>query len=390
MAKTETKLDVKNALRFALDKVDGNLAPFMDIYPGDTSVHNVYHPRKPRVAGLADGANVGWTTSFWAGQIWLAFDLTLDAKYRAAGEHHIKSFADRMTRKVDVDNHDLGFLYTLSCVAPWRLTVNETGKRTALQAADQLMHRFLDKPGIFQAWGTMEDPKQRGRTIIDSIMNMPLLYWASEMTGNKRYHDAAVRHASQLRDHIVRPDNTSFHTFYWDADTGAPRFGDTAQGAANDSCWSRGQAWGIYGFALSYAYTHDATMLHTARCLADYFISRMPADKVAYWDLIYMDGSGEERDSSAAAIAVCGMQEIIRWMPAGPDRERYAAAATGILASLAQNYTSKDAPGSNAILLHGVQSKPGKHGIDEASLWGDYYYLEALTRAVRPDWKMYW
>ena len=384
------QFDTKGAIRYALQEVDGNLAPFSDIYPGDCTEHNVYHARQPRVAGLPDGANVGWTTSFWPGQIWLAYDLTKDNKYRQAGEHHILSFADRMARKIDVDNHDLGFLYTLSCVAPWRRTGNEQGKAVAIQAADQLMHRFLDKPGIFQAWGTMQDTKQRGRTIIDSLMNMPLMYWATEITGKSVYRDAAIRHTHQLRDHIVRPDGTSFHTFYWDADTGAPLRGDTAQGAADDSCWSRGHAWAIYGFTLGYTYTRDASMLKTAGRLADYFIERMPADKVCYWDLIYMDGSGEERDSSAAAIAVCGMQEMVKWLPAGAERDRYTAAANDILASLAENYTSEGVAGSNALLLHGVQSKPAGRGVDEASLWGDYFYMEALTRAAQPDWKMYW
>jgi unsaturated chondroitin disaccharide hydrolase len=294
-----------------------------------------------------------------------------------------------MARKIDVDHHDLGFLYTPTCVAPWRLTGNAEGKRAALQAADQLMSRYWPRPGIFQAWGRMDDPQQRGRTIVDSLMNMPLLYWASEMT-NGRYHDAAYRHTCQLRDHFVRADNTTFHTFYFDADTGKPLFGKTAQGAADNSCWARGQAWAIYGFVLGYAYTHDASLLQTARRIADYFLAHLPADKVAYWDLVYTDGSSEERDSSAASIAVCGIQEIARSLPAGPERERYAAAAQGILASLAASYTSKGAAESNALLLHGVYSKPGGNGVDEGNLWGDYFYLEALMRTERPDWRMYW
>ena len=259
--------------------------------------------------------------------IWLAYEFTKDEKYRRAGEHHIKSFAERMDKQQDVDHHDLGFLYTPTCIAPWRLTGNTDGKAAALRAADQLMHRFWDKPGIFQAWGRMDDPEQRGRTIVDSLMNMPLLFWASDVSKDGRYRDAAYRHCCQLRDHFVRPDNTTFHTFYFDVETGAPRFGKTAQGAADNSCWARGQAWAIYGFVLGYAYTHDAGLLQTACRVADYFLAHLPADKVAYWDLVYTDGSGEERDSSAASIAVCALQEIARSLPAGPEQTRYAAAA---------------------------------------------------------------
>jgi unsaturated chondroitin disaccharide hydrolase len=236
----------------------------------------------------------------------------------------------------------------------------------------------------------MDDPDQRGRTIVDSLMNMPLLFWASQASGDERFAAAAYRHASQLRDHFVRADDTTFHTFYFDTDTGQPRFGKTAQGAGDQSCWARGQAWAIYGFALCYAYTHDASLLQTARSVADYFLTHLPADKVAYWDLVYGDGSGEERDSSAAAIAVCGVQEIARQLPEGADRQRYLAVAQEILASLAKNYTSKGAPGSNALLLHGVYSKPGGAGVDEGNLWGDYFYMEALMRSTRPDWRMYW
>lgn len=386
---TTVHFDVKSAIRFALDRVDANLAPFSDIYPDDTTVHDVYQPRKSP-AGMPVGSNIGWTTGFWPGMIWLAYEFTKDEKYRRAGEHHIKNFGERMADKLDVDHHDLGFLYTPTCIAPWRLTANADGKRVALQAADQLMHRFWDKAGIFQAWGKMDDPEQRGRTIVDSLMNMPLLYWASGVSKDGRFRAAAYRHTCQLRDHFVRQDNTTFHTFYFDAESGAARFGKTAQGAADNSCWARGQAWAIYGFVLGYAYTHDASLLQTACRIADYFLAHLPADKVAYWDLVFSDGSSEERDSSAASIAVCGLQEIARSLPAGPEQQRYASAAHDILASLAATYTSSDVPGANDLLRHGVYSKPGGNGVNEGNLWGDYFYMEALMRSQQPDWKMYW
>jgi unsaturated chondroitin disaccharide hydrolase len=234
----------------------------------------------------------------------------------------------------------------------------------------------------------MNDPNQRGRTIVDSLMNTPLLYWASQVTGDERYHRAAHRHAGQLAQHFVRPDDTTFHTFYFDPETGAPRFGRTAQGAADNSCWARGQAWAVYGFALNYLHTRDESLLHTARRVADYFLAHLPADKVAYWDLIFTDGSGEERDSSASAIAACGLMELAKWLPS--ERERYQSAAVEMAASLFENYSTRDAPESNALILHGVYSKPGDNGVDEGTLWGDYFYLEALTRLIRPDWKLYW
>jgi unsaturated chondroitin disaccharide hydrolase len=188
----------------------------------------------------------------------------------------------------------------------------------------------------------------------------------------------------------VRPDDTTFHTFYFDPETGAARFGKTAQGAGDDSCWARGQAWAMYGFTLNYAGTRDEALLQTARRVSDYFLAHLPADKVAYWDLIYRDGSSEERDSSAAAIAVCGLMELSRKLPERDGRTHYRDAAIEVLASLYENYSTRNAPESNALLLHGVYSKPGGVGVDEGNLWGDYFYLEALTRLARPDWKPYW
>jgi len=377
------------ALSAALATTTANIATFGDRYPDDTTVDEVYRLRPAR-PGYAEGGNYGWTTSFWPGMLWLGYELTGDDAYRLAGEKQVQNFADRVDGGHDLGTHDLGFLYTLSCVAPWRLTGNELGKRAALAAADHLMERFLEPAGIIQAWGDLANPEQRGRTIIDSLMNMPLLYWASEMTGDPRYRDAATRHTIQLRDHMIRPDDTTFHTFFWDPVTGEPLRGGTAQGFDDRSCWSRGQAWGIYGFALAYGYTSDQTLLDAAQRCADYFLDHLPADHVVYWDLVFGDGSGESRDSSAAAIAVCGLDELADALPDGPRKDRYRLAAQQILASLAASFSTADHPESNALLLHGIYDMPKSVGVDEGTLWGDYFYLEALTRATLPGWKRYW
>src|SRR5690606_37466513 len=145
-------------------------------------------------------------------------------------------------------------------------------------------------------------------------------------------------------------------------------------------------AWAIYGFSINHRYTGDPSFRHAARRCADYLLAHLPADLVPYWDLAFTDGSGEERDSSAAAIAVCGLLELASLLPDGPDRERYQSAARRILASLIDGYSTANHPDSNALLLHGVYDKPKGKGVDEGTLWGDYFYLEALTRLTRPDW----
>src|SRR3979411_1806470 len=149
--------------------------------------------------------------------------------------------------------------------------------QTVSVAPDQLMTRFLDAPGVLQAWGTLADPEQRGRTIVDSLMNLPLLFWASEQTGSQRFAAAGARHAEQLMHHFVRPDGSTYHTFYFDPQTGSPRFGRPHQGYADESTWSRGQAWAVYGFALSYRYTRDDRLLKVAERVADVFLAHTPA-----------------------------------------------------------------------------------------------------------------
>jgi unsaturated chondroitin disaccharide hydrolase len=373
----------------AVNTVAANIGAFGGRYPADTTADNRY-PLRPASAGQPEGANTGWTTSFWPGALWLAYELTGDEKFHAAAKSHVDDFADRVDRRIDLDTHDLGFLYTLSCVTAWRRDGDPKARDAALAAADHLMSRFLEPAGIIQAWGDLDDPRQRGRTIIDSLMNTPLLFWATQTTGDARYADAARRHATQLSVNIFRPDDTTFHTFFWDPETGQPLRGETEQGHAHDSCWSRGQAWGIYGFALNHRYTGDSAYLDAAHRCARYFLAHLPDDGVPYWDMAFTDGSGQERDSSAAAIAVCGLTELASVCPDADRAAEYRTAAARILSSLADGYSTAGHPDSNALILHGVYDKPKNIGVDEGTLWGDYFYLEALTRAARPGWAAPW
>ncbi len=367
------------AIRFVLSKIAANIEVFGDAFPAPVSKGNFY----------STIPNDYWTTSFWTGMLWLAYEVTDEQKYHHLAERHLESFKHRLEARIATDTHDLGFLYILSCMAGYKLTGQPGAKDTALAAADLMMTRYFDKAGIIQAWGNLHDPAERGRMIIDCCMNLPLLYWATLVTGKPEYHRAALRHAEQSATYLVRPDGTTYHTFYMDTETGEPRFGRTNQGYSDTSCWSRGQAWGIYGFALSYSYTGESSFLGLAKRLADYFLDRLPADSVCYWDLIFTSGD-QERDSSAAAIAACGLFELNRHLPlTDPDRTRYENAALEILRSLADNYTSKTDPKSNGILLHSVYAKTANRGVDECSIWGDYFYFEALVRASR-SWRPYW
>jgi unsaturated chondroitin disaccharide hydrolase len=381
--------DLAAALTTAIGTVRRNIPAFGGAYPDDTTLDGRY-PLRPAHPPFPVGGNRGWTTSFWPGMQWVAWEATGEDVFRDAALKHAADFARRVDAGEDLDTHDLGFLYTLASVAPWRLLGDETSREAALAAASHLMTRFLEPAGVVQAWGDLTDPRQRGRTIIDSLMNMPLLTWAAEQSGDERYADAVRRHVEQLREHILREDDSTFHTFYWDVETGEALRGATEQGAFDDSCWARGQAWGIYGFALNHAAVGDPRLLEASWRCAEYFLAHLPADDVPYWDLVYTDGSSAPRDSSAAAIAVCGLLELARIEPDPERASRAEAAAHRILAALVDLYTPQPADSSDALLLHGVYDLPKDNGVDEGTLWGDYFYIEALMRVVRPGWRPYW
>lgn len=378
---------IASALDSAIDTVRRNISRFGDRYPDDTTRDGRY-PLRPARGNIPEGGNHGWTTCFVPGMQWIAWQACGEDVFKDQALRHAADFVRRLRAGEDLETHDLGFLYSLGCVTAWNLAGDEEARDAALAAAEHLMTRFLEPAGIVQAWGDLDDPAQHGRTIIDSLMNMPLLTWAGEQTGDARYLDAVHRHTVQLCEHILRPDGSTFHTFYWDPRTGEPLRGATSQGAFDDSCWARGQAWGIYGFALNYRATGDDRLLDASRRCADYFLAHLPADSVAYWDLVYGDGSDAPRDSSAAAIAVTGLRELAE-IEDDPDAARADLAASDrILASLIENYAPARGT-SDALLLHGVYSLPAGSGVDEGNLWGDYYYLEALMRAADPAWAPY-
>lgn len=367
------------AIDCCLERIARNIAKFETTFPAPSSIGGLYSPIE----------NIEWTSGFWTGMLWLAYRHTGANHFRAAAEKQLESYTIRIAQRIAVDTHDLGFLYSLSCVAAAKLTGNEAAEATAIGAADLLLDRYLPAAGIIQAWGDLKDPAQAGRMIIDCNLNLPLLYWASETTSVSKYRSAADTHILQAAKFLVRPDASTFHTFFMDPVSGNPREGRTHQGYSDTSCWARGQAWGIAGFPLVSRYKRDLHLLSVAARLANYFLNRLPPDLVCCWDLEFVD-STIARDSSAAAIAACGLLELAEQLPsADPDRVTYASAARAIVTSLSLFYACGiDDPG-DGLLLHGVYHMPNKVGVDECCIWGDYFYLEALMRLARSG-ELFW
>ena len=380
--KTEISSDqVLEYLDLAVSRVYDALPRFTYRSQNHSSVNNIY----PAVN------NDQWTSGFWVGQIWLSYLHTKNPVLKHAGLIQAENMLARIEAKNAVDHHDMGFLYTPSCTAAWAITGYERARRAALLAADQLMGRFQERGGFFQAWGEM-GAASNYRFIIDCLMNLPLLYWATEQTGNASYAEKANVHAATCLSHSIREDGSTFHTFFMDPSTGEGVRGETCQGYNNDSSWARGQAWAIYGAALAYRYTNDRAWLNVFYRTAAYFLNRLPDDLVPYWDLIFVDGD-EPRDSSSAVIAACGLLEMASLLN-GMEADQLKRIASQLMAALVPNYVAVG--DTDGLLLHGTYSKKTpfntctQEGVNECLTWGDYFYLEALLRLHRIDWKPYW
>lgn len=329
-----------------------------------------------------------WTEGFYTGIVSLCYEVKSEEVLKKIITRHVDSFETRLGNKWVLDHHDIGFLYSLSCVAAYKILGLQKAKDIAIEAARWLLHRYTDEGKFLQAWGPMKQAESY-RLIIDAYMNIPLLFWAYEQTGEQKFYEVASNHAYTALEVVLRDDYSTHHTFYFDIKTHKPLRGETAQGHRDDSAWARGQAWGIYGFILAYAYTKDKVFLEVFMNVTDYYIEHLPKDDIPYWDLAFGEHDQEPRDSSSAAIAVCGILEGIKHLSSIRKKEEYMEVVHAIMTELIENYTPKDFEESEGLLLHGVYSIPHQQGVDESNLWGDYFYMEALIRLSR-DWNRYW
>lgn len=379
-----TPEEIQNALDFSCGQILRCLPEFTDCFQNAYSQNNFYQPI----------ANDYWTNGFWTGEIWLAYEFCGDQRLREAAQIQMESFLERINRKINVDHHDMGFLYSPSCVAGYKLTGSLVGREAALKAADQLVSRFQPNGEFIQAWGGMESAADY-RLIIDCLLNVPLLYWAAEETGKSEYREIADKHVHTALRNVVREDYSTWHTFYFDPITGEPDHGATCQGYRDGSAWARGQAWGIYGTALAYRYTGELQYLDTFRNVLGYYLAHLPEDMVPYWDLEFTDGDTQPRDSSSASIVACGLLEMARHVHNQEEKAKYEQLARQMLASLLHRYAVKDPAESNGLVLHSTYSNKSPYntcthmGVDECNSWGDYFYMEALTRLWK-EWDIYW
>lgn len=386
---------VENAFDFAQKMVKKNIPEYTTMCQNHSSVNGFYPQCK----------NEQWTCGFWVGELWLCYERTHDEAFRRAAEVLVKSFEERIEKKIAVDHHDMGFLYSPSCVAAFKLTKDERAKKAAILAAEQLLTRWQPVGKFLQAWGKM-DADDNYRYIIDCLLNTPLLYWATRETGDAKFADIARAHTATCLAHSIRADGSTYHTFFMDRKTGKALRGETCQGYSAQSFWARGQAWAVYGTALAYRYDGKAEYYDAFKRTLDFYLSKLPSDKVPYWDMIFTDenashdGITEPRDSSSAAIVSCALLDMASQLEHRGERAeesaKYRSIAAEMMKSLIEQYAVKDFSVANGLVLHGTYSKKSPfntctpEGVDECTSWGDYFYLEALTRLTRDDWELYW
>jgi unsaturated chondroitin disaccharide hydrolase len=225
-------------------------------------------------------------------------------------------------------------------------------------------------------------------------MNLPLLYWASAQTGDKKYRDIALKHAATCLMYSIRSDGSTYHTVFMDRETDKMLRGETCQGYSDDSFWARGQAWAIYGSALNFRYTGDHAFADAFRRTLSFYLSKLPEDMTPYWDMIFTSGTQEPRDSSSASIVACGLMEMAGHV-CEDEAKGYISIAKKIMKSLVDNYSVKSPVESNGLVMHATYSKKTplntctSEGVDECASWGDYFYMEALTR-LHKQWESYW
>lgn len=320
-----------------------------------------------------------WTEGFFPGSCWYLFEHTKDEKWKNAAEKFQELFENH---KYKTNNHDLGFIFNCSYGNGYRLTKNEAFKEVMITAADSLLTRFNPNVGCIKSWDVDSGwQNERGwmfPVIVDNMMNLELLFKASEFTGNNKYKEAAITHANTTIKNHFRENNSSFHVVDYHPETGEVRGKHTAQGFADSSSWARGQAWGLYGYTVCYRYTKDEKFLKQAEKIAQYILNfeGTPEDGIPYWDYHAAKIPDEPRDVSAAVITVSALIELDKY-----SQNTYESTIDKIFKSLDSDmYTAKVGENNCFILKHSVGSIPHGNEIDVPLNYADYYYLEALLR----------
>ncbi|MGC4233002.1 MAG: glycoside hydrolase family 88 protein [Niabella sp.] len=360
-------------------------------------------PRTLAENGTVKGTDVwDWTGGFFPGALWYIYEYTNKPQWKDAATKWTEALEQGQFL---TQHHDVGFVMYCSYGNAMRLEKNaeklEAYKKILVQSAESALTRYNTKISLIKSWNPKMswDKKTLWQfpVIIDNMLNLEMLCYVSDITGNPKYRNAAISHALKTSQHHFRPDGSTYHVVNYDTITGNAINRQTNQGYADNSTWSRGQGWAIYGFTMMYRETKDKRFLETAKKAADYFINNpsLPKDKIPYWDFNAeqkgytpdFDYAANKkdyipRDASAAAVTASGLLELSTYL--GSDGKKYYDFAVEQLQSLSSDeYLAKNGSNGGFLLKHSVGSLPHKSEIDVPLIYADYYFLEALLRYDR-------
>ena len=366
LARNERYLE---ALRFAERQVAATAQRHPDFFPIYTRAGKWYH-----------GGELwtDWTGGFFAGMMWQFHLRTHDPAWRIRAEHYSRLLEHRQH---DRNVHDLGFIF-LNTYLPWyKLTGDPEIHGVLIQAGRTLAKRFVETGQYLQSFVSIDS------LFIDIMMNVPIVFYAANETGDEELRRIAVAHSRTTRDRLVRPDGSTAHEGLFDPRSGAFLKQSTHQGLSDESAWARGLAWSLYGYSKVYALTEMPEFLDVAERNAAYWLAHLPADKVPFWDfsadLTQPPPSGAQKETSAGAIAASGLLDLAKQTRSAEKATAYRQTALDMLDALVEpEYLATDTPGWEGILKHGVYHTRKNLGVDESVMWGEFFFVEALTKVV--------
>nr|WP_233276849.1 glycoside hydrolase family 88 protein [Mucilaginibacter paludis] len=322
-------------------------------------------------------SNSGWWCSgFYPGTLLYLYHQTKDKALIAEANRIMAVLAKEQYNKT---THDLGFMMYCSFGNAEKFEPKPEYKQILINSAQSLASRFDPKVGCIKSW---DSKKPEYLVIIDNMMNLELLFWASRVTGDSRFYKIAVTHANTTMKNHFRPDYSSYHVVVYDPLTGEVKQRRTAQGYADESAWARGQAWGLYGYTVMYRETADKKYLDQARNIANFILSNpnLPKDKIPYWDYNAPNIPGALRDASAAAVMASAFLELCQYTDAKTGQLYFNTAETIIRNLSVKPYMAAVGTNGGFILQHSVGHMPNKTEIDVPLTYADYYFIEALNR----------
>lgn len=352
-----------------LQKPDGTLDYTME-------PRNILHGHKQKAWNCRKATVEEWCSGFWPGILWMDYGYSHDSIFGQAAEGYTAALRSCVYRPVY--DHDLGFITFCSFGKGYEQNHNATYRQTLLDAADSLATLFRPLVGTILSWPRNVKMFGGHNTIMDNMMNLDLLFWASRHGGNPLLYDIAVTHAKTTMKHHFRPDGGCYHVAVYDTLTGDFIKGVTHQGYADNGTWARGQGWAIYGYTMVYRYTHEKVFLDFAQKVANYYLSRLPeGDLIPKWDFDDPDPKAP-KDASAACVVADALLELQQYV-GGQKGQQYREKAVEMLRQLSspEYFSGKR---NDAFLLHSTGHHPAGSEIDASIVYADYYYLEALLR----------